>query len=294
MRVLVAGGEGQLGREFLALASNTVEIICCARMDLDITDLASIARALDVHQPDAIVNAAAYTAVDRAETDRERAFSVNADGAGNLARAANGAGIPLVHVSTDYVFSGDRPLGLAYRECDPCHPHTVYGASKLAGEQQVLAVGGDAFVLRTSWVFGCFGGNFPKTIMRLARERDALRVVSDQWGCPTFATDIATSIMALLDAAGRKQVPGRLFHYAGSVACSWFDFADHVLDEALHMRLLARKPILSPIMTVEYPVPAPRPHNSVLDCSRLLSEVPAVVLSDWKSGIKTLLASGNF
>jgi dTDP-4-dehydrorhamnose reductase len=245
------------------------------------------------YRPDAIINAAAYTAVDRAETEREQAFAINATGAAHLASAAQSASIPLLHISTDYVFAGDKSLGQAYTEQDVCQPQTVYGLSKLEGEKRVLDLCSQVVVMRTSWVFGRFGGNFPKTMLRLAGERDRLGVVSDQWGCPTHAADIASTAVKILRVMGDKRVPTGVYHYAGDSACTWFDLAGYTLQQALAAGKLEKLPDLNPITTADYPVPAPRPANSVLDSSLLSSYLPAVLASDWRAGITTLLASGK-
>lgn len=293
MRVLIAGGEGQVGREFAELGTPDLALLRLGRNELDITDAVSVGRALQQYQPDAIINAAAYTAVDRAETEREQAFAINATGASHLARAAQSAGIPLVHVSTDYVFPGDKQVGHAYTEQDLCGPKTVYGQSKLEGERQVLDVCQRAAVIRTSWVFGRFGGNFPKTMLRLAGERDQLGVVSDQWGCPTHAADIARTALQVVEALSCGRLSAGVYHYAGDSACTWFDLARYTLQRALETGLLTRLPELRPIMTADYPVPAPRPANSVLDSSLLAACIPGVILSDWRQGIDALLASSK-
>ncbi|HQQ62955.1 MAG TPA: dTDP-4-dehydrorhamnose reductase [Pseudomonadales bacterium] len=293
MRVLIAGGEGQVGREFGELALPDMNLLRVGRGEFDITDAASVARALLHYRPDALVNAAAYTAVDRAEMEREQAFAINATGAANLARAAQSAGIPMIHLSTDYVFSGDKALGEAYTEQDACAPKTVYGQTKLEGEKQVLDLCQQSAVMRTSWVFGRFGGNFPKTMLRLAGERDQLGVVHDQWGCPTYAADIARAVLHMLRAMSGRRVPSGVYHYAGDSACTWFDLACYTLGRAKALGILDRLPAMKPIASTDYPVPAPRPANSVLDCSLLSGRVPEVELSDWKAGIETLLASGK-
>ncbi len=294
MRILVAGGDGQVGREFAELqATDGVDIIRCDRRQLDITRPDSIEAALHLYQPDALVNAAAYTAVDRAETNVEQAFAINAQGPEHLARAAARCGIPLVHISTDYVFDGDKPIGQSYTEQDICEPRTVYGQSKLAGERMLRAAWNDTYVLRTSWVFGRFGSNFPKTMLRLASERDVLRVVNDQWGCPTHAADIAQTIVRILQT--RDSVRPGIYHYAGDTACTWFDLADYVLEQAAEKRVLGHKILLEPIPSSAYPVPAPRPFNSVLDSSVLLSSWSdtSATASDWRAGVARLLTSGN-
>jgi len=211
MRILIAGGDGQLGSEFADIVQADVALIRCARAELDITNPASIEQALSKYQPQALINAAAYTAVDRAESEPDLAFAINATGAGNLAAAAERSGIPLLHVSTDYVFSGDKPAGKAWTEDDICEPRSVYGHSKRVGEELVLEACSRTVVLRTSWVFGRYGNNFPKTMLRLARERDVLRVVGDQHGCPTHAADIAATLVKAACAMANKKLASGIY-----------------------------------------------------------------------------------
>ena len=287
MRILITGGDGQLGREFADITDAAVELIRCPRAELDITDPVSIEAALDLHQPQAIINAAAYTAVDRAESETAQAFAINATGPGLLARAAERRGIALLHVSTDYVFSGDKPIGEAWSEQDACEPRSVYGASKLEGEKQVLEFCSKAFVLRTSWVFGRYGNNFPKTMLRLARERDELRVVGDQWGCPTHAGDIASTLVKAAQALLAGRLPSGTYHYAGTPACTWYDLASYVIESAFTLGLLSHKPRIVAIGTSEYPVAAARPVNSALCCDQLCSLL-GLVLPDWKPAVLSL------
>ena len=288
LKLLVSGGEGQVGREFAALSRPGIDIVSCSRKQLDICNPDSIAEMLDHEMPDAVINAAAYTAVDKAESEPERAFAINSEGAGHLARAAQARGIALLHISTDYVFSGDKTPADSYREDDACAPKSVYGSSKLAGEQQVLNHCERAMVLRTSWVFGRHGNNFPKTMLRLARERDEIRVVADQWGCPTHARDIANTLVTCAQALCAGEASTGVYHYAGAPACTWHDLACVVIDKAFTRGLISRKPRLIPISTHEYPVAAPRPANSILCCEKLLSRVNTG-LSDWQRGLDVLL-----
>lgn len=287
VRILIAGGDGQLGREFADISDPLVELIRCTRTELDITDPASIEAALDLHRPQAIINAAAYTSVDRAETDTAQAFSINASGPGLLAQAAERRGIVLLHVSTDYVFSGDKPIGDTWSEQDACEPRSVYGSSKLAGEKQVLELCSKALVLRTSWVFGRYGNNFPKTMLRLARERDELRVVGDQWGCPTHAGDIASTLVKATQAMLAGRLPSGTYHYAGTPACTWYELASFVVESAFAVGLLSHKPRIVAIGTSEYPVAAARPVNSALCCDQLCSLL-GLVLPDWKPAVLSL------
>lgn len=291
VRILIAGGDGQVGREFADIAQPNVELIRCARAELDITNPASIDAALKKYQPQAMINTAAYTAVDRAESEPDAAFAINAMGAGNLAAAAEQCGIPLLHVSTDYVFSGEKAVGKSWTEEDSCEPRSVYGHSKLIGEEQVLAACSRALVMRTSWVFGRYGNNFPKTMLRLARERDELRVVGDQHGCPTHAADIAATLVKAACALIEKKLASGVYHYAGVPACTWHAFATHIIERAHELGVLAKKPNIIAIATHEYPVAAARPMNSVLDGSKLQHALGAMP-SQWQSGVDVLLKNG--
>ncbi len=280
MKLLVTGGRGQLGRSLVrAAAARGDAVVALARDTLDITVPAQIAAALRAHAPAVVINGAAYTAVDRAEAERDRAFAVNADGAGQIARACAAASVPLLHVSTDYVFDGTatRP----YREDDPASPINVYGASKAAGERQVLDAGG--VVVRTSWLFGEGGPSFVHSMLRLARERPSLRVVADQHGCPTCADDLAA---ALLELATRER--GGIYHACGDGPTTWHGFATAIVDEARRHTALACERV-EPITTAEYPTPARRPAYSVLDTGRL--RALGITVPSWRSGLRRVIAA---
>lgn len=257
--MLVTGARGQLGTDVVAAtAAAGIPVTALGSRDLDITDPAAVQRVLAAFADSAperavVINTAAYTAVDDAETDRDRAFAINADGPGHLAAQAHRLGLGLIHLSTDYVFPGDanRP----YRTDDPTGPRSVYGASKLAGEQQVLHAHPDAHVVRTAWVWGATGSNFVKTIARLAATRPTLRVVDDQRGTPTYTVDLAA---ALLELAG-SAVPGGILHATNAGQTTWFGFARAILAE------LGEDPErVQPTTTAEFLRPAPRPAYSVL------------------------------
>ena len=265
--ILIAGGGGQLGQA-LARAAWPAGLRAHAvpRAVLDIADPAAIAAALAARPYAAVVNAAAYTAVDAAEDDAAAAFAANATGPAILADLTRRAGLPLVHVSTDYVFdgTGDRP----YREDDPVAPLGVYGASKLAGEYAVLSGNPRSVVLRVAWVVSPFGANFVKTMLRLAAERPALRVVDDQRGCPTSADDIAVAITTIVTRLlADREAPTGLFHFANAGEASWCDLA----REVMACSAAAGGPAVpvSPIGTADYPTPARRPAFSRLDTARV-------------------------
>ncbi len=259
IRILVTGGGGQLGRALAAEAPQGIEVHALGRRQLDITDPAAVARALEASRPDWVVNAAAYTAVDRAESEPDRAFAVNRDGARIVAEACRRQGCRLVHLSTDYVFDGTK--GGAYGPADPPAPINVYGRSKLAGEEAVRSVLGDrALVLRTAWVYSVEGPSFLTTMLRLMREREELRVVEDQVGTPTSARSLAR---AVLQAVSRG-VEGT-HHWTDAGVASWYDFAVAIAEEAAARGLIRRPPRIRPIPTRDYPTPAARPACSVLD-----------------------------
>jgi dTDP-4-dehydrorhamnose reductase len=251
------------------------------RAGLDLADAPRLAAAVRALQPEAIVNAAAYTAVDKAESEREAAFAVNATGPGVLAEEAKRIGALLVHYSTDYVFDGEKRT--PYVEDDATHPLGVYGASKLAGEEAIRKTGCRHLILRTSWVYGPRGKNFMLTMLRLAKERPELRVVDDQIGAPTSSIEIARATARVLAHAPRSPELSGLFHLAAQGQTSWYGFAQAIL---------ARAGIATPIVAIPtegYPTPARRPRNSRLDCSRL-RETFGVTLAPWQDGLAEAIA----
>ncbi len=266
-RVLVTGGGGQVGRE-LALREGLagLEITVEARTGLDVTNAASVRQALDRHRPDVVINSAAYTAVDRAETDHGTAFAVNEGGAAIMARECAGRGIALIHLSTDYVFdgSGSRP----YLESDPPNPVGVYGRSKLAGERAVADLLERHIVMRTSWVYAAHGTNFVRTMLRLAGERDVLQVVDDQHGAPTWAGDIATATLCVTRRIlNQGFADWGTYHYTARGRTSWHGLAQAIVDRAA--TVTGRRPRVDPVPTSAWPTAARRPANSSLDCSRI-------------------------
>lgn len=262
--ILVFGAGGQLGQEMLALTKELgVRARGLARADVDITDRDAVERAIDRVKPRLVLNAAAYTAVDKAEDEIAVAEACNVKGAENISLATAKLGIPIVHVSTDYVFDGTKPT--AYVETDPVSPLGAYGRTKAEGEEAVRLSNPNNIILRTSWVFGRYGANFLKTMLRLARERDALRVVADQYGRPTSTRDIAEAILAVDRALDKKGVPWGIYHFGGSVATTWHGFAKLIVDA--QAPYTGRKPTVAAITTAEYPTPAKRPANSELDSS---------------------------
>jgi dTDP-4-dehydrorhamnose reductase len=279
--VLVTGGTGQLASALGVAAS--VPVLRVGRPDFDFDQPATVAAVFRRAAPALVVNAAAYTAVDAAETDAEAAYRANRDGPAVLARLCAEAGTPLIHVSTDYVFDGAKDT--PYVETDAVAPQGVYGASKLAGETAVLAGCGQAIVLRTSWVYAAVGRNFVLTMLNLAKTRDRLQVVADQFGCPTAAADLAAAIVAIamrIHAEGWQQRFAGVFHAAGSGSTTWHGLASAVFEEAA--RHGSRIPRVDPITTAEYPTKARRPANSRLDCGKLAA-VFDVRLPPWRPSL---------
>ncbi len=287
MHVLVTGATGQVGYELMRLVPKSFTVAGFGSAELDITDAAVVAETVEREAPALIINAAAYTAVDKAEAEPERAYAVNRDGVGNLAAVAARCGIPLLHISTDYVFSGDADT--PYREEDSPVPTGVYGASKLAGEKALAETWANHFIMRTSWVFGVHGNNFVKTMLRLGQERERLSIVADQHGCPTSATSIARALWALVEQYHEKgALQWGVYHYAGLPPCTWHKFAKNIFDIAHELGLVGRYPILNAIGTTDFPTPAKRPAWSVLDSSHL-QRVHGIQATDWQLELRDVL-----
>ncbi len=268
MKVFVTGGEGQLGSELISQAApHGIDILAPPLAQMDLTRPEQVDRVWDEFHPAAVINAAAYTAVDRAESESELAFAVNAEAPAHIARRCAQEHIPLIHISTDYVFDGLK--GSPYRENDPVAPLGVYGRSKAEGEAGVRSRLKQHLIVRTAWLYSAHGANFVKTVMRLVGERDELRIVDDQIGCPTCAADLADALLRMVgQLTPGAEAPWGTYHYCGSGVTSWYGMALHILNT-----LMARGRITSfrllPITTSEYPTPARRPPYSVLDCARI-------------------------
>lgn len=267
MRILVVGKKGQVASAFARQNKNPdATCICLGRPDLDITNAVNIASALEKVKPDIVVNGSAYTAVDKAESEKEQAYEVNSVGVGLLARLTAERNVPLFHISTDYVFSGDQ-TGV-YVELDKTGPTGVYGASKLAGEELVRLENAKHLIIRTSWVFDQTGSNFPKTMLRLASNRNEISVVSDQFGNPTDAEEIANAILAAAHSIKQnadKTLWGT-YHFAGPQSVNWADFARMVMESSIHFG--GPSALIRNITTAEYPTAAKRPLNSILNCEK--------------------------
>jgi dTDP-4-dehydrorhamnose reductase len=286
MKILITGSKGQLARELQLELAGVGKPLALGHNAMDLADPEQIRQQVRLLRPDLIVNAAAYTAVDPAENHREQAFAVNAHGPGVLAEEAARLGVPLIHYSSDYVFDGSKAE--PYTEHDTPHPLGVYGASKLAGEQAIQAVGGEHLILRTSWVYSQHGTNFLLTMQRLLQEREALSVVSDEIGAPTWAASIAR---ATAEIVRKRQAgeggPSGLYHLTASGETSWYGFACSIAEQLRQQgRLKAR---IEPIPSRDYPTAAARPLNSRLSCARLQHDW-GIRLPDWESALHECLA----
>lgn len=284
MRILLFGPNGQVGSELRALPwGGDYELIAVARDDADLSVEGSAEAAVRREKPDLVVNAAAYTAVDKAESEPELARAVNGLAPGGMAHACAELGIPLIHISTDFVFDG-RKSG-PYEEDDPTGPVSAYGQSKLDGEDAVRAALDNHVILRTAWVFSPYGNNFLKTMLRLGAERDELGIVDDQRGCPTSAAGIAGAVRAIVARlqSGAPLVPGT-YHYCGDDPVTWFGFASAIFAAAGDR--LPGGVTVKPIGTADYPTPAKRPANSVLSCAKI-GAVYGIEADDWRSATKS-------
>lgn len=291
MSILVTGGNGQVGWEVRRRgAGRGCRIIGLDHAGLDITDREAVLRAVKKNAPDMVINGAAYTAVDRAEEEPDLAFAVNRDGPAWLADACAARHIPLIHLSTDYVFDGraDRP----YRETAPVGPLGVYAQSKAAGEEEVRARLREHLIVRTSWVYGSHGRNFAKTMLRLGQEQETLRVVNDQRGCPTFAGDLAGALLTMAEKikASRTDCWGT-YHCCGATAVTWHEFATLIFALAGKKHPVKVKNIL-PISSAAYAARPPRPHYSVLDCGKL-ERTFGIRLPELSDSLAAFLAEGE-
>lgn len=287
MKVLVTGASGQLGyalqktKAYFA-ARSELELIALTRAELDLAKLETISSILDYYLPDAIINAAAYTAVDKAENEAELAQIINAEAVQQLARWCEENKKVLIHVSTDFVFDGKKSN--PYNTSDHTNPISIYGKTKQQGEQFALNECATAYVVRTGWVYGEHGANFAKTILRLASERDTLGIVSDQIGTPTYASHLADMLWQLL----LQKPQQKLWHFSDAGVASWYDFAIAIVNEAEALGILASKPSIKPITTLDYPTPAQRPAYSVLNKTQTWSELNIIPVH-WQVALKKML-----
>lgn len=286
MKILLAGGSGQLAQELQPILLSSGEVIAVDRTRLDLSRPESIRQAMAEIQPDLVVNAGAYTAVDKAESEPELANAVNGIAPGILAEECEKLGASLIHFSTDYVFDGSH--GSAYLETDSTNPLGTYGKSKLAGEEAIRKAGNPHIIIRTAWVYGNGGkGNFVKTMLRLGKEREEIRVVADQIGSPTWTGDLAEAISQIIPLLGSETFG--TYQYTNSGVCSWYDFAIAIFEEAAQLGFPLKIQRVIPITTSEYPTPAKRPAFSVLSTvkiSALLGTYPP----HWRQGLRQMLA----
>jgi dTDP-4-dehydrorhamnose reductase len=282
LNIVVIGKSGQLAHEIMRLAGDD-SVHCLGRDDINILDAVSIASVLNRFQPAGIINASAYTAVDKAESDQANAFALNQTAVANLATYARQHHCHLVHVSTDYVFGGDK--GTPYQVDDSYHPQGVYGASKAAGEKALLDIYPQAScILRTSWVYASHGNNFVKTMLRLMAEKPEIGVIDDQIGSPTWARDLAKVCIYAI----KNRVSG-VHHWTDNGVASWYDFAVAIQSLALEKGLLTHAILIKPIPSSAYPTPAKRPHYSVLDKSTLTTEFSGLVPQYWRKALSDML-----
>jgi dTDP-4-dehydrorhamnose reductase len=280
--ILVTGTNGQVGKEFRVLAAEYPQynFLFAGREDLSIENFDAVKEYFTINKIDVCINCAAYTAVDKAETEKDNAFLINAAAAGNLAAVCAAHNTQLIHISTDYVFDGTGTQ--AYKETDTTNPISVYGQSKLKGEELVLQNNAAAIIIRTSWVYSSFGNNFVKTVLRLMKERESINVVDDQLGCPTYAADLAFAIMGIINKSSIHSSQYSIFNYCNAGIISWYNFAVAIKE------LTGSNCIVNPIPTSQYPTPARRPQYSVLDTG-LIKNTFGVAIPEWKESLKKCL-----
>lgn len=286
--ILITGAQGQVGSELQALADQyKMAIYAAGSKELDITNVDAVNHAIMEVKPAVVINAAAYTAVDKAETNRETAMRVNHLGPANLAKRCQQDAIPLLHISTDFVFSGHQTR--PYKELDNPEPINVYGESKWLGEQQVRQYTRQHIILRTSWVFGAKGNNFVKTMLRLVNEGKPLRVIADQHGCPTGAVDIARTLLNISQRIIHAEtIPWGTYHYCGQPATTWHGFTEAIVELAAAKSLIPEKVAVEPITTAQYPLPAQRPTYAVLNCDKI-SEAFGIEMPYWEQALVQMM-----
>jgi dTDP-4-dehydrorhamnose reductase len=292
MKILITGCYGQVGSALVAQLAprDDVTVLAVDRAELDITDKHAVFERVNHFKPDIIINAAAHTAVDKAEQEVELSYAINRDGPSYLAQAAQAVGSGMLHISTDYVFAGDKSG--RYQESDATAPQGVYGASKLAGEQAVRDACPRHIILRTAWVFGEQGNNFVKTMLRLAKTRDSLGIVGDQFGGPTYAGDIAAALITMADqmVAQAEDFSGYgIYHFSGLPQVSWCEFAQAIFEKGQAAGVIATIPTITSLTTAEYPTAAKRPANSKLDTSKISAQF-GIQASDWQAALNNIHA----
>ena len=288
MRILITGAQGQVGKELVSIANQRgFDVIAAGQTELDITQLKKIESYVEVHQPDIVINAAAYTAVNKAEEEQDITYAINRDGAANLAAVSKEKNIPLLHISTDYVFDGTKSE--AYSENDAVSPLGIYGISKWQGEETIRQTLPEHIILRVAWVFGEQGNNFVKTMLRLAKDRDELSVVEDQFGGPSPSKDIAKTLIILAEQYQKeKTLEWGTYHYCGDEKVSWCGFAKEILKQAKEQGLIEKDIKVNAITTAEYQDPTKRPANSVLDCEKIKNTF-GIEMPSWKESLNQVL-----
>ena len=289
MKLLITGAKGQVGTELVAAANTRGhEVHGFGSKELDISSLEQVHKTVRQIRPDVIINAAAYTAVDKAETEQELAYAVNSQGSENLAAACQEQDIPLLHISTDYVYDGEKQT--AYLESDIPNPTGVYGASKLEGDQKIAAIWHKHIILRVSWVFGEHGNNFVKTMLKLSEQRDELSIVDDQFGAPTSAQAISTCLLDILETAGfnQPQCPWGIYNLQSDPGVTWYGFAQEIFQQAQQQGIISKTMKLNPIPSSEFPTPVKRPANSKLN-GKKLQQYFGLSPAAWKIDLLTML-----
>jgi len=288
MKILITGAQGQVGKELVSIANQRgFDVIAAGQTELDITQLKNIKSYFEVHQPDLVINAAAYTAVNKAEEEQDITYAINRDGTANLAAVSKEKNIPLLHISTDYVFDGTKSE--AYSENDAVSPLGIYGISKWQGEETIRQTLPEHIILRVAWVFGAQGNNFVKTMLRLAKDRDELSVVADQFGRPSPAKDIAKTLIILAEQYQKeKTLEWGTYHYCGDEKVSWCGFAKEILKQAKEQGLIEKDIKVNAITTAEYQDPTKRPANSMLDCEKIKNTF-GIEMPSWKESLNQVL-----
>ena len=285
MKILILGSGGQLGCSFLnSLKSSSYEVISLTKSDLDITSSESLKNMILESSPDFVINTSAYTNVDGAEDEKKIANDINNIGVSNIANICREANVTLIHFSTDYIFNGESDV--PYKENDVPDPQGTYGLTKLNGEKAIISSGCNYLIIRTSWVFSEHGKNFLKTMLRVSSKQE-LNVVSDQFGCPTYAPDIADGILKILPKIYKKNI-NNIYHFTGQDKCTWAEFAEEIFVIAQKLKKIKNKPLINKITSEMYQTRAQRPKFSVLDCSKIIDHFD-LNLSDWKIGIEKSL-----
>ncbi|MFU2059728.1 dTDP-4-dehydrorhamnose reductase [Avibacterium volantium] len=289
-RILVTGSSGQVGQCLVERLKNKVDLLALDRDQLDITDIKAVNHTIKQFRPDVVINAAAYTAVDKAESDQETAKLINVDGVKNLAIACEEISAALLHISTDYVFDGNKNLANLYTEEDLVNPQSVYGETKLQGEIVAQKHCQKTIILRTAWVFCEYGNNFVKTMLRLAKTHNELGIVSDQFGSPTYAGDIANALIKIADTIiAEKSISYGIYHFSGYPYVNWFEFAQAIFNNANQRGLLDIMPNLKAIDTLSYPTAAKRPANSKLSHTKIRNAFN-ISPSNWQDALKNIRA----